>query len=180
MRSHSTCCGTNSQTPRRKYVQWLGGGGPAATSPHTNCDAKYAFSMRQDSGVLKSRAFRIGLKAMPPEIAARVNDYPTASFYHKVRAAVEEAQDRGMFVDLTLGSGWPFGGGEAITPELASIELRFTHKSISGPSHFRERIALPAPRQTASMNLARMSGSLSTELPRGWRERLQARTRIVG
>ena len=130
-------------------------------------------------GGAEIQAFRIGLKAMPPEIAARVNDYPTASFYHKVRAAVEEAQDRGMFVDLTLGSGWPFGGGEAITPELASIELRFTHKSISGPSHFRERIALPAPRQTASMNLARMSGSLSTELPRGWRERLQARTRIV-
>ena len=130
-------------------------------------------------GGAEIQAFRIGLKAMPPEIAARVNDYPTASFYHKVRAAVEEAQDRGMFVDLTLGSGWPFGGGEAITPELASIELRFTHKRISGPSHFRERIALPAPRQTASMNLARMSGSLSTELPRGWRERLQARTRIV-
>jgi hypothetical protein len=130
-------------------------------------------------GGVEIQSFRIGLKAMPPEIAARVNDYPTASFYHKVREAVEEARDRGMFVDLTLGSGWPFGGGEAITPELASIELRFTHKSISGPSHFRERIALPARRQTAGMNLARTLGSLSDELPPGWRERLQARTRIV-
>ena len=130
-------------------------------------------------GGAEIQSLRIGLKAMPPEIAARVNDYATASFYHKVRAAVEEARDRGMFLDLTLGSGWPFGGGEAITPELASIELRFTHKTISGPSHVRERIALPDPRQTAGMNLARMSGSVSTELPPGWRERLQARTRIV-
>src|SRR6266851_4594158 len=131
-------------------------------------------------GGAEIQAFRIGLKtAVPADVAARVNDYPTRSFYRKMRAAVEEARDRGLFLDLTLGSGWPFGGGEAITPELSSIELRFTRRTLSGPSHFRERIQLPPPRPTAGMNLARLSGLPSTDLPSGWQERLQARTRIV-
>ena len=41
-----------------------------------------------------------------------MNDYPTSSFYRNVHAAAEQARDRGVFLDLTLGSGWPFGGGE--------------------------------------------------------------------
>jgi hypothetical protein len=92
-------------------------------------------------GGAEIQAFRIGLKTdVPADVAARVNDYLTPSFYRKVRAAAEEARDRGLFLDLTLGSGWPFGGGDVITPELAPIELRFTRKSLSGPSHFRDRI----------------------------------------
>src|SRR4029077_10481623 len=85
----------------------------------------------------------------------RVNDYPTPSFYSKVRVAAEEARLRGLFLDLTLGSGWPFGGGDVTAPWLASIELRFTRKALSGPSHFHDRIVLPPPRATAGMNLAR-------------------------
>jgi hypothetical protein len=131
-------------------------------------------------GGAEIQAFRNGLKPdMSPEIAARVNDYPTASFYQKVRAAVDEAGRRGLFIDLTMGSGWPFGGGQAITPELASIQLLLIHKDISGPAHVRERVELPAPRATAGMTLARSAGSATDELPAGWNERLQARTKII-
>ena len=131
-------------------------------------------------GGAEIQAFRIGLKTdAPVDVATRVNDYPTPSFYSKVRVAAEEARLRGLFLDLTLGSGWPFGGGEVITPELASIELRFTHKALSGPSHFRDKIVLPPPRQTSGMNLARMTGLTSEELPSGWQERLRARTRVI-
>ena len=123
--------------------------------------------------------FRAGLKPdMPASTLARVNDYPTASFYSKVQTALEEARDRGLFLDLTLGSGWPFGGGEAITPELAALELRFTQKVVTGPMRFRERVEFPEPRATAGMFLAKMVGT-SLALPAGWRERLQARTRVV-
>jgi hypothetical protein len=123
--------------------------------------------------------FRAGLKAdMPTATLARVNDYPTASFYGKVRAALEEARDRGLFLDLTLGSGWPFGGGESITPELAALELRFTQKVVTGPARLREQIELPEPRATGGMFLARMVGT-SLTLPPGWQQRLQARTRVV-
>jgi hypothetical protein len=131
-------------------------------------------------GGAEIQAFRIGLKTdVPADVAARVNDYPTPSFYRKVRAASEEARDRGLFLDLTLSSGWPFGGGDVITPDLASIELRFMRKNLSGPSHFRDRIVLPPPRPTAGMNLAHLSGLTFEELPPGWQERLRARTRIV-
>lgn len=131
-------------------------------------------------GGAEIQAFRIGLRTdVPANVATRVDDYATPSFYRKVRVAAEEARDRGLFLDLTLGSGWPFGGGEVITPELASIELRFTRKVLSGPSHFRDRIELPPPRSTAGMNLAHMSGLTSEELPAGWQERLWARTRVV-
>jgi hypothetical protein len=131
-------------------------------------------------GGAEIQAFRIALKTdVPADVAAMVNDYPTTSFYRKLRAAAEEARDRGLFLDLTLGSGWPFGSGETITPELASIELRFTRKTLYGPTHFREQIILPHPRPTAGMNLARLSGLPSAELPSGWQARLQARTQIV-
>ena len=131
-------------------------------------------------GGAEIQAFRIGLKTdVPDDVATRVNDYPTPSFYSKVRVAAEEARLRGLFLDLTLGSGWPFGGGDVTAPELASIELRFTRKALSGPSHFHDRIVLPPPRPTAGMNLAHLSGLASEELPPGWQERLRARTRIV-
>jgi len=131
-------------------------------------------------GGAEFQALRIGLKSdMPLVVAARVNDYPTSLFYRYVRAAAEEARGRGLFLDLTLGSGWPFGGGDAITPELASIELRSIRKTISDASHFRERIQLPLPRPTAGMVLAQSTGSASGELPPGWKERLQTRTRVI-
>ena len=123
--------------------------------------------------------FRGELKSdVPSDVAARVKDYPTSSFWQKVRAAAKEARQRGMFLDLSVGSGWPLGGGAVITPELASIELRFTRRSVSGPRHFRERILLPPPRRTAGMAIATSTGT-STELPAGWQERLRARTRVI-
>jgi len=43
------------------------------------------------------QAFRIGLNTdVPANVAARVDDYATPSFYRKVRVAAEEARDRGL------------------------------------------------------------------------------------
>jgi hypothetical protein len=146
-----------------------------------------ANELRRETVVLAEAGFggaeiqplRIGLKLdMPSAVAARVNDYATPSFWQKVRVAGEEASNHGLLIDLNLGSGWPFGGGDRITPELASIELRFTRKNLTGPSRFRDRLILPPPRRTAGMALASATGS-STELPAGWQERLRSRTRIV-
>jgi hypothetical protein len=161
----------------RPVVRWWWPGGDVTTD-----ELRREVLVLDEAGFggAEIQAFRIGLKTdVPADVAARVDDYATPSFYRKVRVAAVEARDRGMFLDLTLGSGWPFGGGEVITPELASIELRFTRKALSGPSHFRDRIVLPPPRPTAGMNLARLSGLTSEELPPGWQERLQARTRVV-
>ena len=161
----------------RPMVRWWWPGGDVTTD-----ELRREVRVLDEAGFggAEIQAFRIGLNTdVPANVAARVDDYATPSFYRKVRVAAEEARDRGLFLDLTLSSGWPFGGGEVITPELASIELRFTRKVLSGASHFRDRIELPAPRSTAGMNLAHMSGLTSEELPAGWQERLRARTRVV-
>ena len=125
------------------------------------------------------QAFRIGLKSdMPPEQLAKVNDFPTSSFYRKIRSALEEARRRGMFLDLTLGSGWPFGGGEAITPELATLELRSFYRTVEGPAHVREKLSVPSPPPGIGAFIAKITGT-SVALPAGWQERMQARTRTV-
>lgn len=80
---------------------------------------------------------------MVPSVQARINDYLTPSFYGHVQAALVAARAHDMWIDYTFGSGWPFGGAGVITPKLASVELRFAHKSIRGPVHFREKLPMP-------------------------------------
>ncbi len=105
----------------------------------------------------------------------QMNSYASESFFSHVAAAVEEARNRSMFIDYTFGSGWPFGGGEAITPELASVELRSTHVSVSGPAKFRGQLQVPSVTDGDPLHGAdRLNG-----LPQGWPERLKKRTRVV-
>jgi hypothetical protein len=143
--------------------------------------------LRREVGILDEagfggaeiQAFRIGLKPdMPADALARLNDYPTVSFYRKVGAALEEATKRGLFVDMTLGSGWPFGGGEAITPELATLELRSVSRTVRGPGRFTDRLVLPPAAPGFAEMIAKMTGT-SLALPSGWQERLEARKRPV-
>ena len=130
-------------------------------------------------GGAEIQPFRIGLKRdLAADTLKRVNDYPTVSFYQKVRAALEQARSRGMFIDLTLGSGWPFGGGEAITPELASLELRSTYRTVRGPSQLREKLVMPPASPGIGAFLAKMTGT-SFDMPVGWKERMAARTKTV-
>ena len=105
----------------------------------------------------------------------RIRGYASESFFRHVGAAVEEAREHGMFIDYTFGSGWPFGGGEVITPELASIELRSTHLSIEGPAEFREQLQMPSVTDGDSSD---RSGVLKG-LPDGWAERLKKRSKVV-
>ena len=123
--------------------------------------------------------FWLGLDVrMPREVRRRVNDYPTPGFYSHLRAALEESRERGMFLDLTFGSGWPFGGGLAITPELAAAELRFIHQSVRGPSRLLTRLEFPQP--VPGIGAINRSAAGDTQpLPPGWPERLRQRERPV-
>jgi alpha-L-rhamnosidase len=106
--------------------------------------------------------FRIGLNPQAPaEVQKRINNYLTPEFYGYVRAALEEAARRGMWLDYTLGSGWPFGGGNNITPELASMELRFAEQSLQGPSRFSAKLPMPQrPPGMRGCSLARIGSRL--------------------
>lgn len=123
--------------------------------------------------------FVIGLNPkMTSEARKRVNDYLTPAFFSHVRAALEEARSRGMWLDYTFGSGWPFGGGLQVTPELASLELRFAHQSLRGPAHFHDKLAMPKVERGMGAEAAKLSG-VSEQMPEGWAERLNQRARLV-
>ncbi len=106
--------------------------------------------LRREIGVLDKagfggaeiQAFNKGFafEDMPEAERRRVNAFATPPFFEHVAAVIDEARKHGMFIDYTFGSGWPFGGGYDITPELASIELRWTHMSLAGPTKFRELV----------------------------------------
>ncbi len=104
-----------------------------------------------------------------------VRGYATPSFFRHVGVAAEAARNHGMFIDYTFGSGWPFGGGMAITPELASIELRYAHLSVAGPAKLHQKLQIPAVTdgELTSGN-DRLQG-----LPDGWAARLKQRTKVV-
>jgi alpha-L-rhamnosidase len=140
--------------------------------------------LRREIGVLEKAGFggaeiQPFVKGLPPQYIdaadmQRVNDYATPSFFRHVGVAADEAIRRGMFIDYTFGSGWPFGGTE-ITPELASIELRSSHISVEGPAHLRRRLQPPA---LDDGDASRMPDLLKG-LPEGWAERLKQRTQLV-
>jgi hypothetical protein len=141
--------------------------------------------LRREIGVLDKagfggaeiQAFNKGFDfpAMPEGQQKRVSGFATPPFFEHVGAAIDEARKRGLFIDYTFGSGWPFGGGYDITPELASIELRWTHLSIAGPAKFRERMQVPSIDDGDPANPA---GWLKG-LPDGWAERMRTRTKVV-
>jgi hypothetical protein len=105
----------------------------------------------------------------------RINSFATPSFFRHVGVAAEEARNHGMFVDYTFGSGWPFGGGYAITPELASIELRSTHLSVTGPAKLDEKLQIPSITDGDPLT----SSDVLKKLPDGWAERMKKRTKVV-
>jgi hypothetical protein len=143
--------------------------------------------LRREIGILDEahfggaeiQPFRFGLdSATPADVLQRVNDYRTPSFYRKVRAALLEASDRNMRIDYTFGSGWPFGGGLNITPELAAVELRAASRQASGPGRFEGKIAWPARRRGFGTLIAEATG-WKDEFPAGWDARLARRERLV-
>jgi hypothetical protein len=96
----------NPPKAMRPIVRWWWPGGDV-----TSDELRREVRVLDEAGFggAEIQAFRIGLKAgMPTDVMARVNEYATPSFYRKLREAAEEARDRGLFLDLTLGSGWPF------------------------------------------------------------------------
>lgn len=141
--------------------------------------------LRREIGVLDKagfggaeiQAFNKGfdIDHMPEAEQKRVNAFATPLFFEHVGAAIDEARKHGMFIDYTFGSGWPFGGGYDITPELASIELRWTHLSVAGPAKFHERVEVPSIDDGDPSNPpAWLKG-----LPDGWAERMRKRTKVV-
>jgi hypothetical protein len=62
-------------------------------------------------------------------LAPATNDFGSAAFLADLRFAAERARDLGLRFDLTLGSGWSFGGPHIAT-ELAARQLHWDSREI--------------------------------------------------
>ena len=105
----------------------------------------------------------------------RINGFATEGFFRNVAIAATAARENGLFVDYTFGSGWPFGGGDAITPELSAIELRSSHLSVEGPAPFHSRLHIPSIFDGDPANTSGVAGGL----PVDWVARMKRRTKVV-
>ncbi len=157
------------QNPPKAYrpmVRWWWPGGDV-----TDAELRKEVDLLDQAnfGGAEIQPFEIGLDNMPVAARKRVDNYLTPAFFAHMQAALEEARTRGMWLDYTFGSGWPFGGAEAVTPESASVELRSAHQTIRGPVKFHAKITMPDPDESLS----------DSSLPAGWAERFRQREKLV-
>ena len=108
--------------------------------------------------------------SMPKDEVDRINDFPTPTFFKHVRAAADAAKLRGMWIDDTFGTGWPLGGGLAITPELSSIELRSADTVLKGPNSSPGKQTIPEWQPGVIATYLMRAGWLAP-WPSGWEAR---------
>ena len=76
-------------------------------------------------------------------LATATAQFGSDAFLADLRFAAERARDLGLRFDLTLGSGWSFGGPH-ISPGLAARQLHWERREI-GPGPFDVPVASPWP-----------------------------------
>lgn len=124
------------------------------------------------------QAFNPNFVTLTPAEKAVVNDYAEPSFFAHVRTAGEAARAHGLTLDYTFGSAWPSGGGVAIPPEKALVELTMARTEVHGGA--------PAPIKVEVPKRTKRLGALSFLDPRvkdpkfaDWGARLDARAHVV-
>lgn len=97
-------------------------------------------------------------------LSASPNRYLSDAFLADLRFAAEEANRLGVRFDLTLGSGWPYGGPH-VTPDLAARGLHWERREIGISA-----LELPVPRTWPGDELvaAFVGQGASTERPSAW------------
>lgn len=94
-------------------------------------------------GGVEIQPFKSGIpRTITEEQKARVYSWDTPSYYEHIRAVMQEAQKRGLIVDMTNGSGWP-SGGPHLKPEEGILTLFHTEKEVSGGTEVK--LPLPMP-----------------------------------
>src|SRR5215212_11285233 len=76
-------------------------------------------------------------------LATPTTEFGSDAFLADLRFAAERARELGLSFDLTLGSGWSFGGPH-ITTELAARQLRWERREID-PGRLDVRVTSPWP-----------------------------------
>lgn len=97
-------------------------------------------------------------------------------FIDALRFTAEKARELGLRFDLTLGSGWPFGG-PMVSIDHAAGRLRYEHVKVDNSTPFVKVPAIGAGEKLIAVFLARVEGS--SFAPEGIRELTSIKDGIV-
>lgn len=97
-------------------------------------------------------------------------------FIERLRFTSEKARELGLRFDLTLGSGWPYGG-PMVSIEHAAARLRYEHVKVEAGSRFAKVPSIGAGERLLAVFLARAEGA--TLSPTGMRELPPVRNGLV-
>ena len=123
----------NPPASARPMVRWWWPGGDV-----TDEEIARELKIIKDAGLggVEIQSFKDGLNPLPTaDVARRVDSFLTPEWFNHVKYAIEEGGRLGLDVDLTFGSGWPFGG-PYIPLELASRKLIVHEIALTGPAAF--------------------------------------------
>lgn len=128
-------------------------------------------------GGAEIQSFNPGITDVGAADRDRVNGYATPGFFDHVRTAAIAAQDHGLSLDYTFGSSWPSGGGFAITPEKALLELTMAVTPVEGG--VKGPVSVEIPGRTKRLGAFGFDAWTRSDEGAAWRKRFDARSRIV-
>ncbi len=76
----------------------------------------------------------------------RYIDFLSPEWIEMLRFTIEKADALDMGVDMTLGTGWPFGGPQ-VTPEYAASKLIVQNYTLEGGQQLQEKLRINDPKQ---------------------------------
>jgi len=107
-----------------------------------------------------------------------VNDYAEPSFFAHVRKAGQRAREKGLELDYTFGSSWPSGGGFAVTPERALVELTMSRTEVKEGQGGPVKLEMPVrTKRLGALNA--LDERVKDPAVADWAKRLDARAHVV-
>jgi len=158
----------------RPHVRWWWPGNAVADP---ELEREIALFREVGFGGAEIQAFNTGVPNLTRGEVAAINTYASPEFFAHVRTSAAAARAQGLTIDYTLGSSWPSGGGMAITPELAMMELVTSVTEIKGPAAGAVKIALPKQHRRLAGAFATF-GKIADEA-KDWPERAKARSKLI-
>lgn len=129
-------------------------------------------------GGAEIQAFNPAIPKLTKDERTRVHDYANDTFFAHLKICGDAAAERGMRIDSTFGSAWPSGGGFAITPELALLELTPALTSVRAPLNGPIRLNVPGNTRKFGA-LSALDARNKDPRAQDWRDRLAARQKLV-
>jgi hypothetical protein len=129
-------------------------------------------------GGAEIQSFNPGIPNLTPAERAVIDDYAEPSFFAHVKTAASAARQNGLKLDYTFGSAWPSGGGAAIPPEKALLELAMASTAVDGGTAGPIKVAIP----TRTKRLGAFNGfdpRSKTPEAIAWQKRFEDRAHIV-